>query len=118
MDELTAEQLVELRADLDALEAELIALLSATSDGVKPVDLDEPIGRLSRMEAIQQQKMAEANRARSKIRLQQIRAARLAFQNDDYGFCRRCDDPIGFRRLKARPESPLCISCQSELERR
>jgi DnaK suppressor protein len=117
MDELTPEQIAELREDLLALEVELAESLVATAEGVKPVDLDEPIGRLSRMEAMQQQKMAEANRARTQSRLRGVKRA-LVLAGDDYGFCRTCDDPIGFRRLKARPESALCITCQSELESR
>lgn len=117
MDELTPAQIEELIVDLRRLEQELTDSLSATRDGARPVDLDEPIGRLSRMEAIQQQKMAEANRARSSSRLRQVKMALVASKGEDFGFCRTCDDPIGFRRLKARPESRLCIACQSELER-
>ncbi len=117
MDELTPAQVVELREDLRALEVELQESLVATADGVKPVDLDEPIGRLSRMEAMQQQKMSEANRARTQSRLRGVKRA-LVMTDEDYGFCRTCDDPIGYRRLKARPESALCIGCQSELEKR
>ena len=32
--------------------------------------------------------------------------------------CRRCEEPIGFRRLQARPETPLCVACQNQRERR
>ena len=53
MDELTAEQIEELGQALRALRAELEGLLEATREGTRPVDLDEPIGRLTRMEAIQ-----------------------------------------------------------------
>ena len=86
------------------------------AEGSKPVELGEPIGRLSRMEAIQQQKMTAASHARARLRLKQAKAAYLLMDGEDYGYCRRCDDPIGYPRLKARPETPLCIGCQSSLE--
>lgn len=115
-DELTEAQLVELRADLVALKAELETLLDTTGEGARPVDLDEPIGRLSRMDAIQQQKMAQANRSRNTMRLKMVSAA-LSVDPDEYGWCKRCDDPVGYGRLKTRPEAPFCVGCQTALER-
>ena len=117
-DELTEEQLSELRSDLVALKGELEALLDSTNAGTKPVDLDEPIGRLSRMDAIQQQKMAQANRARNATRLTMVVAALAADPEDEYGWCKRCEDPIGYGRLKTRPEAPFCVGCQGAMERR
>ena len=116
MDELTDEQREELLDDLRALQAELAGLVEGTSDTVRPVDLDEPIGRISRMDAIQQQKMARASRQRHSQRLQLVTVA-LQRDPDDYGLCRICDETITFARLKVQPEASLCISCQSERER-
>ena len=62
MDELTAEQTAELRRDLLALREQIASELESSRDNVRPVELDQPIGRLSRMDAIQQQKMAQATR--------------------------------------------------------
>ena len=68
------------------------------------------------MDAIQQQKMVEANRQRAAIRLKQVRAALRAFSSDEYGLCRRCEEPIGYARLKAQPEGPFCLDCQRSSE--
>ena len=116
MDELTDEQRRALRQKLIALDQELRTFLNASYEGSRPVDLDEPIGRLSRMEAIQQQQMAQAARGRSAIRLKQVQAALERIKTDDYGYCVSCDEPIGEARLQARPETPLCLACQSDLE--
>jgi len=118
MDELTPEEIDTLRADLIRLKSELEALLDTTNEGTRPVDLDEPIGRLSRMDAIQQQKMAQANRKRNAQRLQMVIAALAADPSDEYGWCKRCDEPVGYGRLKSRPEAPFCVSCQGALEKR
>jgi DnaK suppressor protein len=69
------------------------------------------------MDAIQQQKMSAANKASAERTLKQVAAALRAAAEDDYGFCKRCDEPIGYRRLKARPETPLCLGCQSAAEK-
>jgi DnaK suppressor protein len=114
--ELDDDQLEELGEDLRQLKAELAHLLGALEDGAKPVDLDEPIGRLSRMDAIQQQHMAKANQQASQLRLRQVEQALKLHDDDEYGYCRRCEEPIGYRRLKARPESPFCLPCQSQRE--
>ncbi len=116
MSALTAAQLTLLGERLDTLENELGSLLDRTRDTVRPVELDQPIGRLSRMDAMQQQKLAQANRRRTEVRLRQVLAAKAALRTGSYGECKRCDEPIAFERLEARPEAPVCLSCQQELE--
>jgi DnaK suppressor protein len=113
MEELTATQRQQLQQELERLRVELEAMLVATREGVRPVDLEQPIGRLSRLDAMQQQQMAQASRSSLEIRLQQVQAA---LRNDEYGICKECEEPIGFPRLKARPETPFCRSCQGRLE--
>jgi len=118
MDELTDEQVAELKQSLVVLRDELRQLLDATREGTRPVDLDEPIGRLTRMDAMQQQSMSVANRRSHNLRLQLVNQALTAIERDEYGICRRCDDPIGYKRLTVRPESPFCIDCQDEIDRK
>ena len=117
MDELSNEQLNELRADLIALRVELSGLLQRSKHAAKPVTLDQQaIGRVSRIDAIQQQKMVQANRHRQQLRLTQVGAALKAMDHDEYGWCRRCEEPIGWARLKVKPETRICLQCQSHLE--
>ncbi len=118
MDELTQAQIDELEADLRAAREELQAALVQSASGAKTVDLDQPIGRLSRMDAIQNQQIAKAGRRAMELRLRQVAAALEAVQDGTYGDCRSCDAPIGFARLKARPEAPFCLECQGASERR
>ena len=117
-EELTEEQIALLRASLLALQKELDALLIASEESGQTVDLDQPIGRLSRMDAMQQQKMAQANRAAHQMRAKQVVAALGALHGQEYGYCKLCDEPIGFKRLNAKPEAPFCVTCQSRNEKR
>ena len=50
--------------------------------------------------------------------LRMIKHALAKFDDDSYGECEECGNPIGFSRLQARPEARLCIACQTRLEKR
>ena len=107
-----------LKDALIALQAELSAMLSSSKEAADPVDLEAPIGRLSRMDALQDQSMAMANRNAARLRLKQSEAAVARFADDEYGDCLDCGEPIDIRRLMARPEGPFCLGCQTRREQR
>lgn len=118
MDALTEPQIEELHALLLSVQAELRVTLQTMEGHAETVELDQAaVGRLSRMDAIQQQSMADAQKRRNELRLKQIAVALRAFDDDAYGDCKVCGDSIGYGRLKARPESPACVACMAELER-
>lgn len=114
---LTPPQVEELRADLQALAAEVGHQLDSTEAEGRPVDLDEPIGRLSRMDAIAQREVSKAGRRQQSLELGRVRAALQAIEAGEYGICRACDEPIGYARLKARPNVLVCLRCQAGAER-
>ena len=118
MDDFTEDQLATLHQQLIRVQAELEAQLLDNRADSQPVDLDLPIGRISRMDAIQQQKMAQAQRRGQEVRLGQLKAAINNFERGEYGYCRSCEDTISYERLLARPESPFCVECQSQIESR
>ena len=116
VEELTSEQGKELYRDLLAERARLEENLHLTKTGSKPVELDTAIGRLSRMDAIQQQQMTKAGRLALNTKRLQVEASLEAYPKGAYGYCRLCEAPIGYARLKARPEAPFCLSCQDRRE--
>ncbi|MFU8803057.1 MAG: TraR/DksA family transcriptional regulator [Bradymonadaceae bacterium] len=114
VEDLSEEELEELRGKLIALKAELESDLIDARESARPAKLDQAaVGRLSRMAGMQQEQMAAAHKRRLEVRLQQTRAAIAAFERESYGYCNVCDEPISYRRLLARPESPICVSCQT-----
>ncbi len=118
MSELNEQQRTELHQALLTLRKELQQLLENSSDGAQPVSLDEPIGRLSRMDAMQQQSMIQANRRTTQTRLTRIESALRRHASNEYGLCVGCEEEIGYARLKAQPEAPFCIDCQGTREAR
>ena len=117
MSELGSEDTQRLAGELEALRQELTVYLEAASAGSRPVDLDEYIGRLSRMDALQQQSMTKANHDAAVLRLKRVEGALQRIEAGEYGECLRCEEPIGVQRLTVQPEAVLCIACQSERER-
>ena len=118
MDELTDAEHAALVAALHTLQRDLTTQLADTTGRTGTVTLDQSaVGRVSRIDAIQQQKMAEAEMVRAEARLQAVERALVWVADDAYGWCRRCDEPIGFRRLQARPEAPFCVQCAAQMER-
>lgn len=107
-----------LQRDLEALAARLRQGLAGSAASARPVELDQPaVGRVSRIDAIQQQKMLEANRHAQRSQLQLVQSALRRLEDDAYGECLACGESIAFARLKARPETPFCLECQSARER-
>jgi len=108
----------ELRRDLEELIAELQSGLDGTAEAARPVELDQPsMGRVSRIDAIQQQKMLEANRLAQRARLGLARGALRRHDEGEFGDCLGCGEAVGYARLKARPESVFCIECQTAREK-
>lgn len=112
MTELDArrQQLLELRAELESV--------AATGDeSAQIVELDQSkVGRLSRMDAMQAQAMAQASTRRREQMLRKITAAILRLDKGGYGECADCDEPINARRLDFDPTATLCIDCASQRE--
>ncbi|ORJ63420.1 TraR/DksA family transcriptional regulator [Geothermobacter hydrogeniphilus] len=106
------------RDALLARRTELEKQLADSAESAEAVDLDQPIGRLSRMDAMQQQQMTLAGRRIAEQRLRQIAAALERIEADAYGICVACEEEIDPDRLRARPESPFCVDCQERRERR
>ena len=116
-DELTDAQVEELHADLLALGVGLRQTLITTNKAAETVHLDQSaVGRLSRIDAIQGQAMAQEQLRRNELRLKQVAVALKTYEDDEYGWCKKCGEPIGYGRLKARPETVVCVPCMRELE--
>ncbi|SDH51067.1 TraR/DksA family transcriptional regulator [Roseospirillum parvum] len=83
-----------------------------------PVELDQQsVGRLSRMDALQMQAMAQAaDRARGG-EAGRIKAALARLEEGDYGYCVGCGEEIAEKRLEIEPTVPTCIACAARAER-
>ena len=82
----------------------------------KPISPDNAIGRLSRMEAINEKSVHEANLRKAEQRVQRLEQAAKRVLSEEFGHCQACDQPIPSKRLEIYPESTLCIQCLQDAE--
>ncbi|TVQ92885.1 MAG: molecular chaperone DnaK [Chromatiaceae bacterium] len=106
------------RARLQAELDELARLSAQAATAGRTVELDQTrVGRLSRMDALQQQAMAQHTRARYELRRQQVAAALARIAAGRYGRCCECEDDLPAKRLAADPAAVFCADCAAERER-
>lgn len=95
-----------------ARQRELSELRAQSEDARAVVTLDQQsVGRLSRMDALQGQAMAQEQDRRREAELARVEAALKRVASGDYGFCISCDEPIAEKRLRLDPAVPTCIDC-------
>ncbi|MGN6104806.1 MAG: TraR/DksA family transcriptional regulator [Kofleriaceae bacterium] len=56
-------------------------------------------------------------RGREKSLLNKLDLALKKIDDGTFGICEICEEPIGKKRLEARPETSLCIKCKEDQER-
>ena len=99
------ESLLTLKADIEELNIDgRVATGTVVLDQAK-------VGRLSRMEAMQAQQMAQETARRRQLQLQIIASALNRLDTGDYGFCLTCGEAINPARLDFDPACTRCINC-------
>ena len=105
------------RKRLLRLRSEIEAVAETSDASAQVVELDQAkVGRLSRMDAMQAQAMAQASGHRRDRMLLQITAALKRLDADDYGYCKACEEPIPVKRLEFDPTVTRCVDCASAAE--
>lgn len=101
--------LYRIKEELLKTESEIEDLKQLT----KPISPDDAIGRVSRMDAINN-KSVNSNRLRTaEIKLKKLKHALQKSAEPHFGVCSRCGNPIQLKRLMLLPESNYCIRCAS-----
>ena len=100
------------RSRLLALQSDLVDQDWRGLEGQRTVELDQQsVGRLSRMDALQQQAMAKATQTRRDQSKSRIIAALSRLDEGEFGYCLTCGDEIALKRLESDPTVPTCLTC-------
>ncbi|WP_306143961.1 TraR/DksA C4-type zinc finger protein [Roseibium sp. MMSF_3412] len=100
------------RKKLTAMKIELEAYSDISEEARAPVTLDQQsVGRLSRMDALQGQAMAQASERQRRADIQKISAALHRLDAGEYGDCVECGEEIAEKRLEVDPAAAFCIRC-------
>lgn len=105
-------QLDDFRQALISHREEIGQLSNTNKEAAGTVALDQSmVGRLSRMDAMQAQQMAQETARRRQIQLRKIDSALRRMDAGEYGYCLACREEIAIARLKFDPAGTRCISC-------
>ena len=77
----------------------------------KPVAPDDAIGRISRMDAINNKSVTEASLRQAEQKLIDLQRVLSRVGTNDFGICMKCRKSIPRARILYRPESLYCVNC-------
>lgn len=108
---------IDIKALRDRMEQERESLrhdAEVTAGERATVVLDQTsVGRLSRMDALQNQAMQLETERRRAVEITRINAALKRMDEGEYGYCVACGEEITAKRLDMDPATPVCVDCAS-----
>ena len=104
--------LARFKLALEQRRAELTEHQDASAKGRDPVALDQQsVGRVSRIDAMQQQAMAQAQERQRTREVVRISQALVRIDGNEFGWCLECGEDIPAKRLEIDPAAALCVRC-------
>ena len=79
----------------------------------QPVSPENSIGRISRMDAINNKSVMEAALRTARKELEGLENAHRTIDSEEFGKCQKCKNDIDIKRLMIMPGARTCMSCAS-----
>ena len=109
---LRADQISMVRDELLRSLNKLERSLKISGESARPRDLEQDtVGRLSRIDAIQNAGLTANLEERERSQLRQVVEALRRIEAGTYGACNGCGGCIPFERLMVFPETLACSAC-------
>ena len=77
----------------------------------KPVSPENSIGRVSRMDAINNKSVMEESLRKLEAKYEKLKFIKTQTQNENFGMCLKCKNQIPLGRIMIIPESRFCVKC-------
>ena len=77
----------------------------------KPLGLDSAVGRISRMDYINNKSVNEAQLVQNESKMKALENWLTKIGTSQFGKCTRCGNDININRLLYMPESTKCVHC-------
>ena len=113
---MTQEEKTEFHEKLLSEKEKIEDEISTLEDKTQPISPENAIGRISRMDAINNKGVAEFSLRKAKHRLNAVSVWLSKYGSEDEGFgkCARCKNEIPFKRLMFMPHSLKCMHCANK----
>ena len=100
------------------IEAKLLDEIKSTKEKIvkyselcRPIAPENAIGRVSRMDAINNKSIVEAALREAKKKINQLLIMQEQIKELDFGICMKCNSSIPFMRLLIKPHARFCVKC-------
>ena len=110
---MTDKERIELKRKIEAEIIKSEKDIAEIEKLTQPITPENSIGRVSRMDAINNKSVMEAALRTKKAKLTKLRVAQSKIDDKDFGLCAFCKRPIQPMRLMYMPESTRCVRCAS-----
>ena len=77
----------------------------------KPIAPENAIGRVSRMDAINNKSVNQVALTNAELKLNNLKVALSNLDDEDFGICIRCNNPIPIGRILLMPQAITCVNC-------
>jgi DnaK suppressor protein len=109
---LSEVQIDQIREELERTLRRAERTLATHGGHSREID-QSAVGRLSRIEALQNQSFNDKLQERERTKFDEVVQALSRLNDGSYGVCETCLKPIGFERLLVFPEALTCTPCRS-----
>ena len=108
---MTQEELKKLEKEIKNLITKLESEILDLEESAAPVAPENSIGRISRMDAINNKSVVEASLRNRKKKLSRLHLSLSKVWEPGFGVCSNCKKSINPKRLMLVPESDKCVNC-------
>jgi len=106
------------KEELKEIESRINAEIESTRETIekfreltKPIAPDDSIGRVSRMDAINNKGVNDSSLQKAELKLKNLEIAVTKINEPDFGKCRRCSNQIPIGRILLLPQITICVNC-------
>ena len=100
---------IKLRIEAEIVSTEI--LVDKYRELTKPIAPENAIGRISRMDAINNKTVNESALRKSELKLKNLKIALTNLDDKNFGICIRCHQSIPPARILLMPQTVVCVNC-------
>lgn len=89
------------------------SLIEEYKEYTKPIEPSDSIGRISRMDAINNKTINENALRKAEAKLKNLEVALSNVDDPEFGKCAKCKQQIPIQRIILMPQSRFCVKCAS-----
>jgi DnaK suppressor protein len=114
---MTPQEQTQIKTKIIEEIAHLHGQIKALEAITQPIAPDCSLGRLTRVEAMNEKAVNDKILDESRMKLKRLQSALSRVDREDFGICIDCEEDIAIGRLMIRPESIRCVACATTFQK-